>query len=50
VGRVIVTEELVEFEKQLVEVQDCRKVINHFRGMYRIIPQFNKGKPKDVNM
>jgi hypothetical protein len=33
-----------------VEVQDCRKIRDHFRGIYRIYPQFNKGKPEDVNM
>ena len=47
----LVTNELVEFEKSPVEVQDYRIITNHFRGIYRIYPgQLNKGKPKDVNM
>ena len=33
-----------------VEVQDCRKITDHFRGIYRIYPNFNTGKPEDVNM
>ena len=35
---------------ELVEVQDYRKNIAHFRGIYKNMPEFNKGKPKDVNM
>ena len=31
-NRQLVTDEPVEFEKYLVEVQDCRKITNHFRG------------------
>jgi hypothetical protein len=27
------TDELNEFEKQAVEVQDCRKITDHFRGI-----------------
>ena len=34
----LVTNEPVEFEKQPVEVQDCRKITDHFRGNYRIYP------------
>ena len=33
-----------------VEVQDCRKITDHFRGIYRMYPNLIKGKPKDVNM
>ena len=44
-NRQLVTNELVEFEKYPVEVhQDCRKITNHFRGIYRICPQFKKRK------
>ena len=32
----MVTDELVEFEKQLVEVQDFRKSIDKFREFYGI--------------
>jgi len=39
-----------EFEKELVEVQDCRKIPDHFRGIYRIYPNLIKGKTEDVNM
>ena len=35
-SRRLVTDELVEFEKQPVEVQDCRKFTDHVRGIYRI--------------
>ena len=34
--RQLVTDEPVEFEKQPVEVQDCRNITDHFRGIYRI--------------
>jgi hypothetical protein len=34
----LVTDEPVEFDKQPVEVQDCRKFTYHFRGLYRIYP------------
>ena len=35
-NRQLVTNELVEFEKLPVEVLDCRKITNHFKGIYRI--------------
>ena len=35
-NRQLVTDEPVEFEKQPVEVGDCRKITDHFRGIYRI--------------
>jgi hypothetical protein len=35
-NRQLVTGEPVEFEKQLVEVQDCMKITDHFRGIYRV--------------
>ena len=46
----LVTNEPVEFEKQPVEVLDCMKITDHFRGKYIIFFQFNKGKLEDVNM
>ena len=30
----VVTNELVEFETQLIEVQDFRRIIHCFRGIY----------------
>ena len=35
-NRQLVTDELVEFEKEPVEVEDSRKITDHFRGIYRI--------------
>ena len=35
-NRQLVTYEPVEFVKEPVEVQDCRKITDHFRGIYRI--------------
>ena len=35
-NRQLVTDDPVEFEKLPVEVQDCRKITDHFRGIYRI--------------
>jgi hypothetical protein len=32
-----------------VEVHEFRKFIDHFTGISWIMPQFNTGKPKDVN-
>ena len=46
----LVTDEPVEFEKIPVEVQDCRKISDHSRGIYRIYPKFNEGKPEMSNM
>ena len=42
-NRQLFTDEPAEFEKEPVEVQDCRKITDHFRGIYRIIyPDFMK--------
>ena len=41
-SRQIVTNEPVEFEKLPVEVQDCRKITDCFRGIYRIFPNLIK--------
>ena len=49
-NRKLVTNEPVEFEKQLVEVQDCKKITIHSRIMSRMYPNLIKKKPKDVNM
>ena len=49
-GTYLVTDEPIEFEKQPVEVQNCRKITDHFEKNLWNIPQFNEGKPKDVNI
>ena len=41
-NRQIITDEPVEFEKQPIEVQDCRKIANHFRGFHKIYPNIIK--------
>jgi hypothetical protein len=41
-NRQLVADEPVEFEKQLFEVQDCRKMTGHSRGFYRIHPNLIK--------
>ena len=41
-NRHLVPDEPVEFEKQPVEVQDCRKITDHFGGIYRIYAHFIK--------
>ena len=38
----LVTDEPVEFEKYLVEVQDFRKITDHFRGIQRIHHKLTK--------
>ena len=38
----LVTDEPVGFEKEPVEVQDCRKITDHFRGICRIYPNLMK--------
>ena len=42
----VVTDELVEFEKQLVEVQDFRKITHHFREIYGIYSKLIKKNRK----
>ena len=37
-NRLLVTDELVEFEEQPVEVQDFREITGHSRGIYKIYP------------
>ena len=49
-NRQLVTDEPVEFEKSPIEVQDCKKIPDHSRGIYRIYPNSIKENPKDVNM
>jgi hypothetical protein len=34
----LVTDESVEFEKKLVEGEDCRKITNNLRGIYNYTP------------
>ena len=41
-NRQLFTNEPIEFEEKPVEVQDCRKCIDHFRGIYRIFPNLKK--------
>ena len=41
-NRQSVTDELVEFEKYPIEVQGCRKIPHHFRGIHRINPNLLK--------
>jgi hypothetical protein len=36
-NRLLVTNELVEFEKQPIEVRDIGRITNYFRGIYRRI-------------
>ena len=38
----LVTNELVEFEKLPVEIQDSMKITDHFRGIYKIYPSLRK--------
>ena len=38
----LVTDEPVEFEEYPVEVQDCKKITDHFRIIYRIYPNLVK--------
>ena len=35
-NRRLVADESVEFEKELVDVQDFRRYTNYFQGIYRI--------------
>ena len=42
-NRQLVTDEPVEFEKQPIAVQDCRKITDHTRGIYRIYSNLIKG-------
>ena len=44
------TDEPVEFEEKPVEIQDCRKITDHIRGIYRKYPNLVKEKPEDANM
>ena len=41
-NRQLVRNEPVEFERQLIEVQDCRETTDHFRWIYRIHPNLIK--------
>jgi hypothetical protein len=38
----------LSFEKELVEVQDLRRITDHFRGIYGILPQIDTEIPEDV--
>ena len=41
-NRHLVTNKPVEFKKELVEVEDWRKITDHFRGIYRMYPNLMK--------
>ena len=45
-NRQLVTNELVEFGKQPVEVEDFRIITHHFRGTYKIYPNSIKGNQR----
>ena len=45
----LITNEQVEFEKQPIDIQDCMKITNHFRAIYRIYPYLIKDNRNDVN-
>ena len=49
-NQLLVMEDPIESEKQLVEVQDFKKVTNHSRNEIEYIPQIKEQKLKDVNM
>ena len=40
----LVTDEAIEFEKHLVQVQDCRRLTDRFGGVCRIYPDLIKEK------
>ena len=42
----VVTDEPFEFEKEPDHIQDFRKIIHPFQGIYQIILQFNKENPE----
>ena len=44
----LVTDDPIEFEKRLVEVEDFMKITPSFERNLENIPQINKRKPKDV--
>ena len=48
--QLVITDEPAEFEEYPVEVQDCRKINHHFRGIYGIFLEFNIENPEDVNV
>ena len=41
-NRQLVTIKPVEFEKEHVEVEDCQKITDHFREIYRMYPKLMK--------
>ena len=42
----LITDEPVEFEKSTIEVQDCKKFIDRFRGICKIYPNLRKENQK----
>ena len=49
-NRQLVTDEPVEFEKEPVEVQDFKRITDHFRGIYGMYLKLIYIKLEDVNM
>ena len=49
-NRLLVADEPVEIETQPVEVQDFKKITDHFRGLYGIYRKSIKEEPSDHNM
>ena len=46
-NRQLVTDEPVEFVTEPVEGQECRKITDHFRGIFRIYSNLIKEKPEE---
>ena len=45
-----VMNEPVEFENNRLNLKGCMKITDPLREIYKNMPQFDKGKPEDVNM
>ena len=44
----LVTDEMLEFENELVQVQDFKKITDHFRGIFENISRIKNEKSKDA--
>ena len=54
-GTMLLSAPMIGENRQLVtdeqvEVQDCRKITDRFREIYRIYPNSIRGKPEDMNL
>ena len=47
-NRQLVTYESVELRNNRLKFKIAEKINDHSRGIYRVYPTFNKGKPEDV--